>query len=124
MPSLTYMNSATCFLGSYNLVNLEFDSLKGFIGVDWLGDAKTKLRNITIGQLYDTYTDLSNWTATDVIAEGESGINELNENFKNNFIDKLKQLTTSSRTIRLGWLDYLSDTNIRVANNKGWTLTT
>lgn len=124
MPSLTYMNSATCFLGSNNLVNLEFDLLKGFTSVDWLGDAKPKLRNITIGQFYETYTDLSNWTATDVIAEGESAINELNENFKNNFIDKLKQLTTSSRTIRLGWLDYLSDTNIRVANNKGWTLTT
>jgi hypothetical protein len=84
------------------------------------------MRNITIGQ--DTNIDLnvSFWDARSVIAEGQSGIDELNENLYNNLLTKLYDHSEDgqTRTLRLGWLAKVSQENIDYANSKGWTLTT
>jgi hypothetical protein len=84
------------------------------------------LRNFTIGQETDVNIQLQKWTATNVIAEGQSGIDELNNNLRTNLLEKLYDHSTDgqTRTLRLGWLAKVSQENIDYANSKGWTLTT
>ena len=86
----------------------------------------TKLINLTIGQDTDINLPFIFWTASNVIAEGQSGIDELNNNLRNNLLEKLTDHSTDgqTRTLRLGWLAHVSQENIDYANSKGWTLTT
>lgn len=89
-------------------------------------NAKPNLRNITIGQDTNIHLPFQNWTATNVIAEGQSGIDELNNNLYNNLLTKLYDHSNDgeTRTLRLGWLANVTTENIAYANAKGWTLTT
>jgi hypothetical protein len=84
------------------------------------------LRNITIGVGTDINLLFNSWEATNVINEGQSGIDELNENLYNNLLTKLADHSTDgqTRTLRLGWLAHVTQENIDYANSKGWTLTT
>jgi hypothetical protein len=88
-------------------------------------DTKKELRNITIGQSTNINLPFQNWTAQSVIAEGQSGIDELNSNLYNNLLTKLYDHSTDgqTRTLRLGWLAHVTQENIDYANSKGWTLT-
>lgn len=86
-----------------------------------------RLRSITVG--YDSDTNILatyRWYATYVIAEGQSGIDELNNNLYNNLLTKLADHSTDgqTRTLRIGWLAHVTQENIDYANAKGWTLTT
>lgn len=86
-----------------------------------------RLRSITVG--YGTNTNITvtyKWYATYVIAEGQSGIDELNENLRTNLLEKLYDHSEDgqTRTLRLGWLAHVTQENIDYANSKGWTLTT
>lgn len=123
MPKLETINSQIL---SFNdtVKNIVFGTLKTVFTM-----TRTKLvnlRNITVGE--DTNTNLSFeiWTATNVIAEGQSGIDELNNNLRTNLLEKLYDHSTDgqTRTLRLGWLAHVSKENIDYANAKGWTLTT
>jgi hypothetical protein len=91
-----------------------------------LSQTKPNLRNITIGQGTDINLPFQYWTATNVIAEGQSGIDELNENLYNNLLTKLYDHSQDgqTRTLRIGWLANVSQANIDYATAKGWTLTT
>lgn len=84
------------------------------------------LKNISVG--HDTNIDLpfNRWTATYAIAEGQSGIDELNSNLYNNLLTKLYDHSNDgeTRTLQIGWLDHVTEENIAYANAKGWTLTT
>jgi hypothetical protein len=84
------------------------------------------LRDLVLGQNINIDLALHNWTATNVIAERQSGIDELNENLYNNLLTKLYDHSTDgqTRTLRLGWLAHVTQENIDYANSKGWTLTT
>ena len=84
------------------------------------------LRNITIGVGTDIDLTFQYWAATNVINEGQSGIDELNSNLRTNLLEKLADHSTDgqTRTLRLGWLAKVSQENIDYANSKGWTLTT
>ena len=84
------------------------------------------MRNITIGVGTDIDLPFQNWTATNVIAEGQPSIDELNSNLYNNLLTKLYDHSTDgqTRTLRLGWLAHVTQENIDYANSKGWTLTT
>lgn len=84
------------------------------------------LRNITIGQDTDINLPFQQWTATNVIAEGQSGIDELNSNLRTNLLEKLYDHSNDgqTRTLRIGWLANVSQANIDYATAKGWTLTT
>ena len=89
-------------------------------------NAQANLRNITIGQDTNINIDFSRWSATNVIAEGQSGIDELNSNLYNNLLTKLYDHSQDgqTRTLRIGWLANVTAENIAYANAKGWTLTT
>lgn len=87
---------------------------------------KPNLRKVIVGNGTNVNLNFSLWTATNVIAEGQSGVNELNENLYNNLLTKLYDHSTDgqTRTLRIGWLAYVTQENIDYANSKGWTLTT
>lgn len=87
---------------------------------------KKKLRNFTLGEGTDVNLDLRLWVATNVIKEGQSGIDELNNNLYNNLLTKLYDHSQDgqTRTLRIGWLAKVTAENIAYANAKGWTLTT
>ena len=86
----------------------------------------TKAINITIGKDTNINLPFNFWTATDVINEGQSGIDELNSNLYNNLLTKLYDHSNDGETriLQIGWLDYITPENIAYANAKGWTLTT
>lgn len=125
-----YMPNVRKFITGYydfydcnNLLELEFGTLTQMSPINY---SVAKIRNIKIG--IDTNIDLlfQYWTATAVIAEGQSGIDELNSNLYNNLLTKLYDHSQDgeTRTLRIGWLSNVTAENISYANAKGWTLTT
>lgn len=123
MPKLETIHSQVLAFND-TVKNIVFGTLKTVFTM-----TRTKLvnlRNITVGE--DTNTNLSFelWTSTNVIAEGQSSINELNSNLYQNLLTKLYDHSTDgqTRTLRLGWLAHVTQENIDYANSKGWTLTT
>lgn len=80
------------------------------------------LRNITIGQDTNINLPFQNWTATNVIAEGQSGIDELNSNLQTNLISKLYQ--GGGKILRLGTTlyDITTQETRDMVTAKGWTL--
>ena len=124
LPSLVTISGNSTFQSCTSLQNIELGTL--IKCSDPFYNTKTNLRNITIGQDTDVDLPFQNWTATSVIAEGQSGIDELNANLYNNLLTKLYDHSTDgqTRTLRLGWLAYVTQENIDYANSKGWTLTT
>lgn len=100
-------------IGKLNSINLFYNNI-------------LNLRNITIGQDTDIDLPFQLWIATNVIYEGQSGIDELNANLYNNLLTKLYDHSQDgqTRTLRIGWLANVSEDNIAYATAKGWTLTT
>lgn len=109
--------------GSNNIELIELGVLERFTSL-YSGE-KNKLRNIIIGQNSNCSLDLNLWRAKDIIAEGQSGIDELNSNLYNNLLTKLYDYSEDGETriLQIGWLDYITPENIAYANAKGWTIT-
>jgi hypothetical protein len=124
LPNLATISGGSTFLSCTLLSDIELGTISRI--VDIFAQAKPNLRNITIGQGTDINLPFQYWTATNVIAEGQSGIDELNSNLRTNLLEKLYDHSTDgqTRTLRLGWLAKVSQENIDYANSKGWTLTT
>ena len=124
MPSLTTLSSNVPFHNCSALQNVTFGVLTRIAEPFYAG--KPNIRNITIGQDTNINLPFQNWTATNVIAEGQSSIDELNANLYNNLLTKLYDHSNDgqTRTLRIGWLANVTAENIAYANAKGWTLTT
>ena len=126
-PILSYYSQAyySPFFSSYNLKNIVVGTLTNQC-FTFAESNQANLRNITIGQDTNINLIFPYWTATNVIAEGQSGIDELNSNLYNNLLTKLYDHSNDgqTRTLRIGWLSRVSAENIAYANAKGWTLTT
>jgi hypothetical protein len=124
LPNLATISGASTFSSCSSLQSVEFGRL--ILIIDSFNNKKENLRNITIGQGTNINLPFQYWTATNVIAEGQSGIDELNSNLRTNLLEKLADHSTDgqTRTLRLGWLAYVTQENIDYANSKGWTLTT
>lgn len=123
MPNLVTINGGA-FRDCVALKIVQFSTLMQCI--DPFQDDKPNLRDVKIGQGTDINLPFRYWYATNVIAEGQSGIDELNTNLYNNLLTKLYDHSTDgeTRTLRIGWLAHVSQENIDYANSKGWTLTT
>lgn len=123
-PDLQYLEYY--IMRSTKIKHIQTGELKSVIMQGIFQYEVNKLRNFTIGQYTDVNLLFHKWTATNVIAEGQSGIDELNENLYNNLLTKLYDHSQDgqTRTLRLGWLAKVSQENIDYANSKGWTLTT
>ena len=129
MPSLIRWQGGTAGGSAFALVstpNLENIVLGTLVSIEGFYGSLIKLRNITIGQDTNINLNFNAWVATDVINEGQTGIDELNSNLYNNLLTKLYDHSSDgqTRTLRLGWLAYVTPENIAYANAKGWTLTT
>lgn len=124
LPNLVTISGNSVFFNCNALQTITFGVL--VVCLEPFSNQKQNLRNITIGENTDIDLPFQNWTATSVIAEGQSGIDELNDNLYNNLITKLYDHSQDgqTRTLRLGWLAKVSQENIDYANSKGWTLTT
>ena len=124
-PKLTVFNVTNGFTNTNNLRLIILGKMTD-INSTFLGTGQTYLRNITIGQDTDINLPFNSWKANNVINEGQSGIKELNDNLYNNLLTKLYDHSQDgeTRTLRLGWLSYVTEENITYANAKGWTLTT
>jgi hypothetical protein len=124
LPNLATISGGNTFYGCSSLRSVEFGRL--ILIAESFYNKKGNLRNITIGAGTDVNLPFQYWTATNVIAEGQSGIDELNSNLYNNLLTKLYDHSEDgeTRTLRLGWLAKVSQENIDYANSKGWTLTT
>ena len=124
LPALTSISGGSTFNSCSALRNLTFGTLISMS--EPFSDNKSNLRNITIGQDTNVNLPFQNWKATNVIAEGQRGIDELNTNLYNNLLTKLYDHSGDgeTRTLRIGWLAKVSAENIAYANAKGWTLTT
>ena len=125
-PKLHTLLGTYCFLRNKSLKNVVFGTLTDFGSASFAGSDYPNIRNITIGIGTDVNLYLVSWSATNVIAEGQSGIDELNSNLYNNLLTKLYDHSNDgqTRTLRIGWLARVTAENIAYANAKGWTLTT
>lgn len=128
IPKCVRLSINGIFSTPTSLVNIVVGSLTS-LHVNAFGIASNRmnvLRNFTIGVNTDIDLPLYQWVAKTVIEEGQSGIDELNENLYNNLLTKLYDHSQDgqTRTLRIGWLDYVSQANIDYATAKGWTLTT
>ena len=122
-PNLTTISGNSIFLGCNSLQSVIFGTLLSI--TEPFYNAKQNLGNITIGQDTDIDLPFQNWTTTNVIAEGQSGIDKLNSNLYNNLLTKLYDHSSDGETriLQIGWLDYITPENIAYANAKGWTIT-
>lgn len=128
IPNVKNVNNRSCFNGVNTLKKLVLGVITS-IAVDFMynnANGHLNLRDIQIGNNTDVDLPFHLWTATDVIAEGQSGIDKLNSNLYNNLLTKLYDHSNDgqTRTLRLGWLAHVTQENIDYANSKGWTLTT
>ena len=123
LPNIVTISGNSTFNGCPSLQSVEFGTLIRCI--DPFVNAKQKLRNITISEGTDITLPFQNWTANNVINEGQSGIDELNSNLYNNLLTKLYDHSNDGETriLQIGWLDYITPENIAYANAKGWTIT-
>jgi len=84
------------------------------------------LRCFSVGQDTDISLPWQRWTATNVIAEGQSGIDELNYNITTYLADRVKDNSGGgpTRTITFGTALYnvLTADTIAAFTNKGWSV--
>ena len=120
-PKLSQVSGYDIFYYGRRLVSIEFGTLTQ-LSQPFYASTVVNLRNITIGQDTDINLPFKNWTATNVIAEGQSGIDELNANLQTNLISKLYQ--GGGKILRLGaeLYDVTTQETRDMVTAKGWTL--
>ena len=126
--SLEYVNFASVriiaeeqFYGSVIKKSIVFGTLIEFHYNTFRSCNLNFLKNISVGHDTNIYLPFNQWTATNVIAEGQSSIDVLNSNLYNNLLTKLYDHSNDgeTRTLRLGWLAHVTQENIDYANSKG-----
>ena len=124
-PNIQTLNSAYLLQNVPYIINIIFGKLISIAALIFHDNRKGMLRNITIGQDTDINLPFQYWTASSVIAEGQSGVDELNSNLYNNLLTRLYDHSNDGETriLQIGWLDYITPENIAYANAKGWTIT-
>ena len=120
MPILVTFSGGNVFSGCTSLRNVTFGTLT-FLYEPFV-QTKANLRNITIGQDTNINLPFQNWTANNVIAEGQSGIDELNSNIMTNLVPNL--YLNGGKTLRLGaaLYDVLTTATKDAITDRGWTL--
>ena len=110
------------------LETLVVGTLTG-VGTTWVGSSatynKNNLRNVAVGASTAIALPLSRWTATNVIAEGQTGIDELNYNIKTYLADRVADRTgDSALTITFGTTLYnvLTPETLAAFTAKNWNV--
>lgn len=120
IPHLVTSSGGGVFSGCAALRNVAFGTLT-YIYEPFV-QTKANIRNITIGQDTNINLPFQNWTANNVIAEGQSGIDELNSNIMTNLVPNL--YLNGGKTLRLGTslYDVLTTATKDAITDRGWTL--
>lgn len=122
LPKLTIIGSQFCEQVT-SLVEMSFGKLTS-VSLNYF-QPQPNLRTITIGQDTDVNLPFSSWVATNVIAEGQSGIDELNNNIQNNLIDNLKDnIGATAKTVTFGQTlrNVLTTETEQMFANKNWNI--
>lgn len=117
------MQQIQFFRETKSIIEMQVGRITSTEGSNFYGD-KPYLRNFIIGSGTDVNLKFNDWSAAYVIAEGQSGIDELNSNLYNNLLTKLYDHSQDGETriLFIGWLAKVSQANIDYATAKGWTL--
>jgi hypothetical protein len=118
-PNLSYIQYSI-FRENTNLENVVVGTLTN--GGLFYGGYCPSLRNVTIGQDTNINLPFQLWTATNVIAEGQSGIDELNSNLQTNLISKLYQGGGKILGLGAALYDVTTQETRDMVTSKGWTL--
>lgn len=106
--------------------SLEFGKLQTFSTAASSTGPQYNLRNITVGNGTDINLPFQYiWDSRNVIAEGQSGIDELNSNIQNNLIANLYDYSSGTAhtiTLSAGLKAVLTQETIDAANAKGWNI--
>jgi hypothetical protein len=114
-----YSLGASCFLNNAKCKRIEVGKVTNFNNV--FTNDNSNLEEFIIGQDTDVNIQLQSWVATNVINKGSEAIAMLNENLYNGILTKLYDHSTDgvTRTLRLGWYNYVSEENKQYATAKG-----
>lgn len=125
-PTVTRCSYSASFRNNTSLETVEVGTLTAWAGTDWFNvGLKSKFRKFTVGQGTAIAIYLQKWTATDVIAEGQSGIDELNYNIKTYLADRVADRTgDTALTITFGTDLYnvLTAATIAAFTAKNWNV--
>lgn len=125
MPSVTTVaNSAFLTGASQSVEVIEFGQLLS-INTQYTYVATVNLRIFGVGEGTAVNIPLGRWTATNVIAEGQTGIDELNYNIKNYLADRVADRTgDTALTITFGasLYDVLTAETIAAFTAKNWSV--
>ena len=128
MPAVTIINSADCFAVCQKIKEMTLGTITS-ISVGWVGGFPfINLRKLTIGHDTNVSLPFGQWTATRVIAEGQSGVDELNANIMAHIVPNL--YLGGGKTITFGAALYnvlTEETKKAIAESvenggRGWTL--
>lgn len=103
---------------------IRFGPVNDF-NTNWTNGDMPNLRNFIVGEGMLVELPLARWTATNVIAEGESGINELNENILSGIVNQLPDrtgLTSLTITLSTSLYNVLKPETLAAFTNKGWNV--
>ena len=119
LPKLTIVLNQFCE-NVNSLIEISFGKLTSVNFGNF--SSQPNLRSITVGQDTNVNLPFNQWTASNVIAEGQSGIDELNSNLQTNLISKLYQ--GGGKILRLGaaLYDVTTQETRDMVTAKGWTL--
>lgn len=115
---------ALAFASVTTLERLTFGTLTQ-LDATFLNQNQPNLRKFEVGQGTNCAIAISRWTATDVIAEGQSGIDELNYNIKTYLADRVADRTgDSALTVTFGASLYnvLTAETIAAFTAKNWNV--
>ena len=128
-PKVTRVNSGSGYIGldrHYVYKSMVFGTLELFNVNANTQQQQYRLRNITVGENTDITLNFSMfWDARDVIAEGQSGVDELNLNIQNNLVANLKDntgLTAKTVTFVQGLRNILTTETEQMFANKNWNI--
>jgi len=123
LPSLTAI-AYRGFMSCTNLRKIVVGTVTS-IGTQWSSTWES-LRHFEVGQDTDINLDIRSWTATNVIAEGQDAIDELNYNIATYLADRVKDNSGGgpTRTITFGTALYnvLTADTIAAFTDKGWSV--
>ena len=103
---------------------IEVGKITAFQGT-WLFAKAPKLRLFIVGEGTEINLPLGLWGATDVIEEGETGVDELNHNIKTYIADRVADRTGGdalSITFGAALYDVLTDATKQAFTNKNWNV--
>ena len=122
-PNCSVVTGGSSFR-STSILRIYLGKLTAYTNPFWTG-TNINLRLVSVGQDTDVALPMAGWTATNVIAEGQTGIDELNYNIKTYLAERLKDNSGgTAKTITFGTALYnvLTADTLQAFYDKNWNV--